>query len=65
MKYNHSNNRNLMGILEITIKFNSFFAWELGKMPKMGGGVCVWKVMVYEEWVEEMGKYIIEGLTDK
>lgn len=30
-------------------------------MPKMGGK----KVTVYEEWVEVMGKYIIEGLTDK
>ena len=25
-----------------------------------GGGV-----KVYEEWIEVMGKYIIEGLTDK
>lgn len=23
------------------------------------------KVTVYEEWIEVMGKYIIEGLTDK
>ena len=31
-------------------------------MPKIGGGGGV---KVYEEWIEVMGKYIIEGLTDK